>query len=513
MDIISAGIIGLIFILLVVFAVMSRNTWHWVNIVFVILTFIAGVGASIGLSQVFKVRSDLMKEAQRYEELAEKNEKAAKQAIYGSPDSISYEADSLRGAEHNLSLAMAGRGRVWSGGQVTVEEGNRNFKFATPRPANSATQLKDVLLYAFADGSVNGQPYPLSYIGSVLVSGETPEGLQLQPVFISNIQEWNEPSSSWSLFEKMPLDRHDTFKMGIVAFVDSTPDAPELLKQLATSIRNDDVDTSLYRDALKTNYLQPEMVQLDAASPEYEKLIDRYAFDGMSIGKIENWIEANQAGRKSLRFEPVPDDVFVRYKFNKKSTRPYTVDADGSLETDGLFTPLGQAVQPALHAGKELEFAEGETVLVDLPTAEGYSRGPDDQVPAFSQVEDVTEIDRIYVRPLRDFPYLLAEMTTQTVKLAEEVERLRQNNVVQDKSLADAEAQLQDRLKTTAGLQKDNTNLKNDLDTIQALLAKLQEENRNFLARIDSLRSQIQKSYQRIQENAREAERQAFAGG
>ena len=170
---------------------------------------------------------------------------------------------------------------------------------------------------------------------------------------------------------------------------------------------------------------------------------------------------------------PRPKKFLCVIKFNKKSTRPYTVDADGSLETDGPFTPLGQAVQPALHAGKEIEFAEGETVLVDQRTAEGYQRGPDDQVPAFSQVEDVTEVDRIYVRPLNDFPYLLAELTTQTVNLAEEVERVRQNNVVQDKSLADAEAQLQDRLKTTAGLEKDNTNLKNDLDTIQALLAKL----------------------------------------
>ena len=184
-----------------------------------------------------------------------------------------------------------------------------------------------------------------------------------------------------------------------------------------------------------------------------------------------------------------------------------------SLETDGPFTPLAQAVQPALHAGKEIEFAEGETVLVDQRSAEGYQRGPDDQVPAFSQVEDVTEMDRIYVRQLNDFPYLLAELTTQTVNLSEEVDRVRQNNVVQDKSLADADAQLQDRLKTTAGLEQDNTNLKNDLDTIQAMWVKLQEENRDFLARIESLKNQIQQSYQRIQDNAREAERQAFAGG
>ena len=149
--------------------------------------------------------------------------------------------------------------------------------------------------------------------------------------------------------------------------------------------------------------------------------------------------------------------------------------------------------------------------MVDQLTAEGYQRGPD-LIPPFTQVEDVTEIDRIYVRPLRDFPYMLGNLNSQTVSFIEETERVRKNNLVQETALADAEAQLQDRLNTTAGLEQDNANLKNDWDTIQTLATQREEENRNYVATISSLKDQIQQSYQRIQESARDAERQAFAG-
>jgi hypothetical protein len=112
-------------------------------------------------------------------------------------------------------------------------------------------------------------------------------------------------------------------------------------------------------------FLPAATLGFDPQSKEYEELVDRYAFDGMSLGKIQNWIDQNTAGRKSTRFEPLPEEVFVQYRFNKKSSKSYQVDANGSVENDGLFTPLGQAVDPALHAGKEVEFAEGDTVLVD----------------------------------------------------------------------------------------------------------------------------------------------------
>ena len=58
------AIIGIAFVLLVVFAVLAaRNTWHWINSVFLVLTFIVGVGAAVKTSEVYQERTADMKEA------------------------------------------------------------------------------------------------------------------------------------------------------------------------------------------------------------------------------------------------------------------------------------------------------------------------------------------------------------------------------------------------------------------------------------------------------------------
>ena len=176
--------------------------------------------------------------------------------ILGNKDSATYDPGSLRAVSNRLSLAMSGRGRVWSGGTVTAEGDKRIFQYATARPEDAnKTNLLNVLLYAFADVSINGNPEPQSYIGSVLVTEETLENVKLEGLFISNGQEWATPSSSWTLFEKMPLDRHDTFKMGIVAYVDANPDtATEAFKGLAESIRHYELQLESFRTVMKAQY-------------------------------------------------------------------------------------------------------------------------------------------------------------------------------------------------------------------------------------------------------------------
>ncbi len=509
MDMISAGIIGLVFILLIVFTVLTRETWHWINIVMLNLTFLAGLGAIIGLSKVTHMRSSDIQEALKYEALAEENKRKADFAIYGDPASIIYDRGSLRGEVLALDLVREGRGRVWSGGQVALQDNLRKFVFAVEQPADAPIKLKDVLLYAFADGA-NG--YPQNYIGSVFVTEETAADLVLQPMFIANGSEWTKPTATWSLFEKMPLDRHETFKNGIIAQVETAGDqATQQLKDFVAGVRENKTDVSGFRELLTGLYFKPEMFNLEPGSAEYEKLIDRYAFDGMSLGQIQNWIDANSAARVSQRFEPAPEAVFVQYEFNNKSSKTYQVDADGSLETDGPFTPLGQAIEPSLHAGKDIEFAKGDRVFVDQLSADGYQRGPD-QIAPFKSSEDVTEVDRVYIRQLRDFPFLLADVHLQTTKFIEETNRVRENNVVQEKALADTQFQSDDRTRTKAGLEEDLTNQSKDQDTITTVLAELKERVLNLNAQKSSLQTGIDSSYIQVQARDRSAESRDFAG-
>lgn len=508
MDLISLGIIGLVFILLIVFTVMSRNTWHWVNIVFVNLTFLAGVGASIGLAQALQLRYKAMAELDSAEKQADQKTKEADLALFGDPNASTYSRDSLRGKTHELSLALTGRGRVWSGGTITADGENRVFQFAAARSKEEADKVKleNVLMYAFADGNVAGQAYPQSYIGTVMVAAETPAQVTLKPVFIADGQQWTEPATSWSLYEKMPLDRHDIFKDAIVAYVDANKDtAAEGLQTLAADILKGEMKIGPYRQLLVTQYLPAEKLGFDPASVEYQKLIDQYAFDGFSIGDIKDWIEANPGSRVVQTFDPPPEEVFYRYRFKKASSQTYTVNSEaGTLETDGPFTELGYAVDPLLHADGPVKFEEGDTVLVDQLSSQAFVQKETDAT--------VEKIDEVYFRQLRDFPYMFSDLTLQTRKFMEETERVKATIVVQIKALEDAAAQREDRLRTIAGLQFDNSNLKNDTDAIQGLQNQREEEIRTLTAQIASLKQQIQQNYQRVQELSRNIERQVYAG-
>ena len=111
-DLISAGVLGLAFIMLVVFCVMSAKTWHWVNIVFVVLTFISGVLAIFGLTQVYHLRTEAVAEVADAEEKLIKVEAAADKQIYGDLTSLSYDPGTLRYINEALIRELAGRGRV-----------------------------------------------------------------------------------------------------------------------------------------------------------------------------------------------------------------------------------------------------------------------------------------------------------------------------------------------------------------------------------------------------------------
>lgn len=511
-DMVSAGILGLAFIALVAFAILASKTWHWVNVVFVILTFIAGVTAIFGLTKVYKLRTEAIADYHKWEKAAEQAESEADLATFGEITSLTYDPGTLRAVSEKYSREMQGRGRVWSGGQVAPENGLQVFTFANPRP-DDVQPLQDVVLFAFVERQVGDQLYPARYIGSVRVTQESPENVKLEPVALADPQEFATPTGPWSLFEKMPLDRRGIFKAATIAFVEGLPNPTPQQTAFIENLKDSTADLNIagFRDVLMNDYLPAATIGLDPASREYEALIDRYAFDGLSIGKVQNWIEQNATGRKSLRFEPPPEETFILYKFDEKSSRPYQVDANGSIETDGLFTPLGQAVDPALHAGKEINFAKGDTVLVDQRTADGYQRG-EQQVSPFKTSEQVTEVDRIYVRQVRDFPYEFADLRAQAANVVDETERIRKSNVVESASLDNAKAQQVVRDALIADLDSDNMNLKNDLDTITALFEQKSQTNAEFKRQIALIEQKIDESYVRLRNLSVTLSRKAFVG-
>jgi hypothetical protein len=478
---ISIAVVALLFILLIVFCVISAKSWHWSNIVFLILAYIAGVAACIGLSKVLDGRSKALKAVSTSEKRLNTLIDQLEMVTSGPADSLSYSPDSLRGRTAALQLQLHGQGRVWSG-LVNANGNTRVFNFDQARDVGEGNPvvLKDVVLYAFLNEAVDatGTTYPKSFIGTVRVINETPAAWNLEPAFMVRQDLYDAgDGAEWSLYEKMPADRHDTFSN--IAKID---------------VEADDFDITAYRTRLETDFLPAALMgfEVDNGDPElaraaaiaYERFIDRIAFDGLSLGTIESWID--NAERISGDFSPAPEEVFVKYQFEKKSgnDKPFLVDAEGSLEGEGPFTKNGQAIDKSIHNGSEVQFDKDDIVLVDSRNATGYNRPDQTVVPPFDQRYPVKELDRVFVRRLNNFPLMLEKLRIQAKEIAEKTVVVKADIQIAQKTLDNALLQQDERDIVIGKLREDNDNLTQDVQVIAELLKNRQSE-------VESLREKI----------------------
>ena len=491
------AVLGILFIVMVVLAVLSaRNDWHWLNPVLLVFIFIAGSAGMIGMAQTLHLRRVALKKVDTQQKRALQEEDELQTILYGDISSLEYGPKSLRGVSQQVELMQLGRGREWPNGKVTVEEGEIKFAFAEAQPevANENMSLVNVELFAFA----NQNQSPVSFVGKFLVIEQTPTELYLQPsIPIANFQEASAPTAeSWTLFERMPFDKHGIFH--------------ELYQSVVgvdVAISGDDFDIGKFRQFLMMNQFAFPAAEagLDPQSPEYERLIDEFAFDGLSLGVIEAWVE-RAPNRVSARFEPTPTEVFVRYKFNGNSTETYTVDdKSGKLDTDGTFSVQGQAIDPLLQLSpgtesRDVTFKKDDVVEIDLRTAEGYQRPDGTVVPPFTEREpNVVEADRIFRRKLVDFPYEMTKLYNRGSQAQNDQLRLVSNNEVQDTALEDLLKQQQDRTREKVAYENDNKLLRNDVDRISAVLQQREQQVEDNGRKIEALESQLGELRRRIE--------------
>ena len=481
------AIVGILVIAFIAFIIISAKAWHWSNIVFLCLCFLAGLASLVAMAQVLDARWKVMRAVVKSEEDLERVTKQIETTLYGDGFSFDYAPDSLRGLSEALSLEMAGRGRVWKNGSIEVDGDNRTFKFAggDRELTDDNLGMQDMLLYVFSDEETEeGVFLPVYFVGTMKVVSETPGSLVLEPVFIANQQEYTEIAATWSLFEKPPADQRDAFIRDTEITLDV--DDPKLNEKLTE-----------YRTILTEEYMPADSFGFDLADADqarqYEWIIDRIMFDGLPIVTIESWIET-QPDRVSPRFDPPNEEVFVKYRFDSDSTRSYTVDSDGNIETDGQFTQSGMAVDPALHADGDIEFKKDDEILVDQLTADGYQRG-EDVVPAFSNNEPVTEIERVFVRQLSDFPYLLKTAKRQIEEYTSEIAQVEANNLRSEKAVEDAQNQSNERDEEIEQLLADQENFQRDSSLISQFADQTRIRKSDLEMKLKDLESQIKGSH------------------
>ncbi len=479
-------IFGLLFVLLLVFGFLTARNWHWSSIVLLVLSYLAAVACAFGAAKSLQLRRDAVSKMDAAVKQRDQLKKDFSLARFGEATALTYAPTSLYGVEEALKLKLTGRGRVWMNGTVEDAAGNRLYKFPAARDAADPNigLLNNILLYAFLDNQVGELSYPTRFLGVFRASDEKADSLLLTPELVVSNDDYVAPGT-WSLFEKMPSDRFETF--------------PRLKADGSA-----EMTLTEFRTELENTWMPAEALGMDRASPEYERLIDQFAFDGRSIGEIERWIEENAATRISQRFAPDPEEVLVRYKFNKRSNQPYTVDGQGNLETDGPFTLLGEAIDPGLKLGKQVEFNPDDEVLVDLPNATGYQASEQNVIAPFTQREDVTEVDRVYRRRLYDFPSLFADLRRQSVDFVKRTATVTLQNEVQAKALADAQGQITFRDDDIRKLQADNSNLQQDVAEITRLLDARRLE-------LDTMRQEIADLQRRIEAQRRQRDGEPVA--
>ena len=478
-------VFGLIFLGLVVLAVLSAKELHWVNSLIVILLFLSSAAASMGMAGVLHQRSKQVSKLSKVQSDLTRVTNDYNKVVFGSADDIGYGKTSLRALSAKLALLQVGSGRVWKQGRVTQADGEWSFTFPNAAPEGSENQmalLKDIEVHVFSDRPFQVKTsqgptqivVPVGYVGKFRIIESNLQGFLLDPLRVINQQEAGQPTSTWTVFEKMPIDHRGSFKDALTAL-------------------NPDVDLealtiSQFRQVLQTNFFPADRFPFDADSAEYERLIDRYAFDGRSLGQIEKWVEGqiSSGNRKSGTFQPLPEEVHVRYRFNKDSEE-YTVDADGELDTDGAFTPLGLAVAPNLHVGSKVQLKKDNEVLIDSQTAAGYDRDGT-QIEPFSSSADVTELDRIFIRKNRDFPYLFARLAERGEQRQETIEDRKQDNALYDNEISKNLAQqIQERTRLQGDLESDNRNLEVDRETILAAESRRRQQVESMVEKISTL--------------------------
>lgn len=485
----SYAIVGILVIAFIAFVILSAKAWHWSNIVFLCLCFLAGLGGLIGMAQVLDARWDAMRAVAKSEKDLKDLEQQLDSALYGTGSDFEYGEDSLRGLSEALNLELAGRGRVWKHGAVAADGANRTFSFAAERvlSEDNPNAMQDMLLYVFSDQVKDEETYPVNFVGSMRVVSETPGAVVLEPVFIADQEEYDSPSLTWSLFEKAPIDQRDAYIRDTDTKLD--PEDSRLNEELTK-----------YRQILVDDFIPAASFGFDLndadQARQYEMMIDRIMFDGLPLVKIESWIET-QADRVSQRFDPPNEEVFVRYRFDSKSNRPYQVDSDGNIDSDGQFTQNGQAVDPALHAGGEIEFQKGDEILIDQLTADGYQRG-EDVVQAFSVTEPVTEIERVFVRQLSDFPFLLKTASRQVLEYSGEIARLDQNNARSQQAVEDTQNQSNERDTEIEKLLADQEKFDADVALIRRFAEQIRIRKGELETKVSELEEQIKSQHRKV---------------
>ena len=454
----------------------------------------------------------------RESKAARKAEKDLVTVIVGEQFSNKYGKDSLRYNDIQLALAMTARGRSWRGVKVTVDGDEHKFSLGDESNSEDNAALSQGIVYAFAENGKNpGRKVPDRYIGSMFVTAKTdaegnpiPGPFTLEPVALVDAELFDNPKTTWTLYEKMPPDRHGIFKEALQSAVNSRELNAELspaAKQRLTFVENLDdeskeLDISEFTQILKRDFLPARRLGFDANSLAYEQMIDQYAFDGQSVSRIQTYVE-NAPGRKNTLFEPTPEQKFIKYTFTANSDVAVKTDGIGTLKDRGIFNADGEAVVGKLMQNPDgVTFKKDDVILIDEPSSVEFAR---------EHAGKLKKIDTIFRRELQDFPLIFKNRKIRIAKLEDEIVTAKATIVKTRAAIAKAKEQDNVRTDLLSKNTEDKEGFEKDSQTLQQTNASFKEQSAELAREISEREAKIESLYQQIQTRALERLRAAVS--
>lgn len=519
--------VGVLFIALIVFLVLSAKNWHWAHITAVVLVFLAAVPAYYCLAYSLKTRKALVK--QYHDSVKELNAERTKYfgTLYGAQPGTrgGFGDGSLKAELARYNLLTTGKGRSWD--QATIQARNGNELTidipvaAAPNPENPAADpaapadptnpappapaapapapeggeypLVGSLLYVFQLTGLtieeNRQvPVPGGYVGAYRVTAVN--GTVITAIAETAMEIEVNNGDPVALFERPPQDTNDVMNMALRFESGDKPSIDDYRQRFAAVFPADSF-------------------KLEEDSKAYQDMLDSFSFDGRSINEINEWRNAQGLPE----WNPGVEEIQVVSRVLRQMEE--TVDGTQDMLISGVFDSLGRANDPELQLGKSAQIAvsregdEKDVLVVDAATAtSGYTRQDGTQVRSWEEEGRIQPVNRLYSRRLRDYTTEIEQLMFDQGIFSERITEYTRLNTSVSTSVQAADAQEQLRQTKITELTQDQDHLKADIQVANGYLSELE-------TRLADLRREIRDNYLQIsnmhQQSSQEAQAWAAA--
>ena len=568
------GAAALLFCVFVFLTVMCTKTWRWFHVTMVFFVFIASLFLAT-IAAVSKITHTTWKReaAEKEVQLAElkrqfqamsrgdRNQLPVAAADELRADDI---PDNMFDVRSKLTRVMMDRGRVWRGASVQNVTKNADWKrveikLGTVENPNQI-QGAGTVMYAFKetlapdevepvagdddleeeipDDPAAGSPVkvPVVYMGEFRVVNVGPVDVTLSwtyaPTRMQRIHMGFADTTSWVLYEKMPVDGHQLFSYQIVNDMeldDKDPGTParneedirplfgkispaelqQVFKMVAgeTFSFNQGQIVGLFGQLVNNTYPNAGNQWNTERGVYAQSLVGSYpnrdnpAMNSFLQSALRNYL---RDGYRAEENEPEAN-VWVKVRFTKSLKLPAN-EVDGAQPEEGVdpawkgldlsfFDTQGRALVGRLRRDEPVEFDENQLAFFH----KGDLSDDLEHLDRYKKLEADGTIERlfdIYVRPLNDYEFRFHNFFHKEVYLLQRIRRSQRELILLADANTKTQAEIAYRTQEKQKLVDDLAKHQRDVTVLEDYVAQLETQKaglRQELGRVFQANQQLAK--------------------